>query len=98
MRRFVTMDETWICHQDSKLIQEQLQWTEKGCSAPKQVKYVKFAKWFWHHFFAMLKEFCETINSEYYCTVLDKFDTKISEKRPDLNKKKIIFHQELSYL
>ncbi|KAB0800747.1 hypothetical protein PPYR_06486 [Photinus pyralis] len=38
LRRFITMDGTWIYHHDSKLRQERLQWTEAGCSAPKQVK------------------------------------------------------------
>ena len=38
LRRFITMDETWIYHHYPKLKQERLQWTEAGCSALKQVK------------------------------------------------------------
>ena len=44
MRRFITMDETWIYHHDPKLKQERLQWIEAGSSAPKQVKSERSAK------------------------------------------------------
>ena len=44
LRRFITMDEAWIYHQDPKLKQERLQWTEACCSAPKQVKLQRSAK------------------------------------------------------
>lgn len=36
----------------------------------------------------------KTINSDYYCILLDQLDAKIHEKRPGLQKKKIIFHQD----
>ena len=36
----------------------------------------------------------KTINSEYYCNLLDQFDARIREKRPVLQKKNIIFHQD----
>ena len=44
VRRFITMDETWIYHHDPKLKQERLQWIEAGSSAPKQVKSERSAK------------------------------------------------------
>jgi hypothetical protein len=34
VRRFVTMDETWIHHYTQKSKQQSKQWTEAGCSAP----------------------------------------------------------------
>jgi len=36
----------------------------------------------------------KTINSEYYCNLLDKQKEKINEKRPGLQKKKVLFHQD----
>ena len=36
----------------------------------------------------------KTINSEYYCNLLDQLDKNIREKRPGLQKKTIIFHQD----
>ena len=36
----------------------------------------------------------KSINSEYYCNLLDQLHDKIREKRPSLQKKKIIFHQD----
>lgn len=99
-RRFITMGETWIYHHDPKLKQEQLQWTEAGCSAPKQVKHTRSARKvmalvFWDAKGILLIDYLEkgkTINSEYYCNLLDQLDEKIREKRPGLQKKKIIYH------
>ena len=36
----------------------------------------------------------KTINSEYYCNLLDQLNVQIREKRPGLQRKKIIFHQD----
>ena len=36
----------------------------------------------------------KTINSEYYCSLLDQLDEEIREKKTGLKKKKIIFHQD----
>lgn len=95
VRRFITMDETWIYHHDPKLKQERLQWTEPGCSAPKQVKSQRSAKKvmasvFWDAKGILLIDYLEkgkTINSEYYCQLLDQLDAKVREKRPGLNNK-----------
>ena len=38
----------------------------------------------------------KTINSEYYCSLLNQLDEKIREKRPGLQHKQIIFHQNNS--
>ena len=101
VRRFITMDETWIYHHDPKLKQERLQWIEAGSSAPKQVKSERSAKKimasiFWDAKGVLLIDYLEkgkTINSEYYCNLLDQLDKNIREKRPGLQKK-IIFHQD----
>ncbi len=57
VRKFRTMDETWIYHYDSKLKQERLQWIEAGCSAPKQVKSERSAKKVMESVFGMQKGF-----------------------------------------
>ena len=102
VRRFITMDETWIYHHDPKLKQERLQWIEAGSSAPKQVKSERSAKKimasiFWDAKGVLLIDYLEkgkTINSEYYCNLLDQLDKNIREKRSGLQKKTIIFHQD----
>ena len=38
LRRFKTMDGTWIYYHDPKLKLQRLPWTEAGCSAPTQAK------------------------------------------------------------
>jgi len=35
VRRFITMDEAWIHHYTPESKQQSEQWTEAGCSAPK---------------------------------------------------------------
>ena len=85
-----------------KLKQERLQWIEAGSSAPKQVKSERSAKKimassFWDAKGVLLIDYLEkgkTINSEYYCNLLDQLDKNIREKRPGLQKKTIIFHQD----
>jgi histone-lysine N-methyltransferase SETMAR len=40
IRRFITMDETWIHHYTPESKQQSKQWTEAGCSAPKETRSV----------------------------------------------------------
>lgn len=102
VRRLITMDETWVYHYDPELRQQRAEWTEAGCSAPKQVKGSKSSKKvmasvFWDAKGILLIDYLQTgrtITGEYYCSLLDQLDEKIREKRPGLKKKKIIFHQD----
>ena len=102
VRRFVTMDETWVYHYDPKLRQQTAEWTEPGCSAPKQVKASKSSKKvmasvFWDAKGILLIDYLQTgktITGEYYKNLLDQLDKKIREKRPGLLHKKIIYHQD----
>ena len=81
MRRFITMDETWIYHHDPKLKQERL-----------QLKLVLFRtigkKDYGINFFAkgvLLIDYLEkgkTINSEYYCNLLDSWIKIFVKKDP----------------
>jgi histone-lysine N-methyltransferase SETMAR len=45
-------------------------------------------------FFIDYLEKGKTITGEYYSSLLTRLDEKIREKRPSLQKKKIIFHQD----
>jgi hypothetical protein len=49
MRRFITMDKTWIHHYTPESKQQSKQWTEAGCSAPKEKRSLKvMASVFWN--------------------------------------------------
>jgi len=43
VRRFITIDETWIHHYTLESKQQLKQWTEAGCSAPKKTRSVPSA-------------------------------------------------------
>jgi hypothetical protein len=47
VRRFITMDETWIHHYTTESKQQLKQWIEAGCSAPKKASSVPSAQKFW---------------------------------------------------
>jgi uncharacterized protein YaaR (DUF327 family) len=46
------------------------------------------------YIFIDLLEKGQTINSEYYIALLERFTDEIKKKRPHLNKKKVLFHQD----
>lgn len=101
-RRFITVDETWIHHYTPETKEQSKQWTEAGGSAPKKAKTIQsagkvMATVFWDFKGILLIDYLQkgkTINSEYYCNILDQLNVKIREKRPGLQHKKIIFHQD----
>jgi hypothetical protein len=98
--RFITMDETWIHHYTPESKQQAKQWTEARCSAPKKTRSVLsagkvMASVFWDAEGILFIDYLEkdkTINGEYYSNLLTRLE--ICEKRPGLQKKKIIFHQD----
>jgi histone-lysine N-methyltransferase SETMAR len=94
--------ETWIHHYTPESKQQSKQWTEAGCSAPKKTRSVPsagkvMALVFWNAegilFINYLKK-GKTITGKYYSNLLTRLDGKIREKRPGLQMKKIIFHQD----
>lgn len=102
IRRFITMDETWVHHYTPETKQQSKQWTEAGCSAPKKAKTIPsagkvMASVFWDAKGILLIDYLEkgkTITGEYYANLLDRLDEEIRKRRPGLAKKKIIFHQD----
>jgi len=96
------MDETWIHHYTPESKQQSKQQTEAGCSAPKKTRSVPsagkvMASVFWNAEGTLFIDYLEkgkTITGEHYSNLLTRLDEKIHEKRPCLQKKKIIFHQD----
>jgi len=100
VRRFITMDETWIHHYTLESKHQSKQWTEAGCSAPKKTRSVPLAgkvmaSVFWDTEGILFIDYLEKgkkITGEYYSNLLTRLDDKSREKRPGLQKKNIIFH------
>ena len=99
LRRFVTVDETWIHHNTPETKQQSKQWTARGEPVPKKAKTVLsagkvMATVFWDAKGILLVDYLEkgkTINGQYYANLLDQLKEKIREQRPGLAKKKCCF-------
>jgi len=104
VRRFITVDESWIHHYTPESKQQSKEWAEAGCSARKKTRSVPvpsagkvMASVFWEAesiFFIDYLEKGKTITGEYYFNLLTRLDEKIREKRPGLQKNKIVFYQD----
>ncbi|KAL6257504.1 hypothetical protein P5V15_011074 [Pogonomyrmex californicus] len=102
LRRFITVDETWIHHYIPETKEQSKQWTAKGEPAPKKVKTVPsagkvMATVFWDSHGIVCIDYLEkgkTITGAYYASLLDKLKAEIAKKRPHLKKKKVLFHQD----
>src|SRR5436190_23921294 len=101
-RRLITVDETWIHHYTPEIKIQSKQWTAKGEPAPKKAKTVfsagkVMATVFWDSHGVILIDYLQkekTITGAYYASLLDKLKAELAEKRPHLQKKKILFHQD----
>ncbi|KAG5316615.1 SETMR methyltransferase, partial [Pseudoatta argentina] len=79
LRRFITVDETWIHYFTPETKEQSKQWTSPSESAPMKAKIMKLTG-------------KQTINGDYYAALLDRFNI-LKKKRPHLAKKKVLFHQ-----
>jgi histone-lysine N-methyltransferase SETMAR len=101
VHQLITMNETWIHHYTPESKQKSNQWTEAGCSGPKKTRSVPSAgkitaSVFWDAegiLFIGYLEKGKKKTGEYYSNLLTRLDEKIHEKRPGLQKKSFIFHQ-----
>lgn len=101
-RRLVTTDETWLHYYEPERKEQSKQWTQKGENTPRKFKRTisagkVMASVFWDANGILLVDYLEkgrTINSEYYCALLDKLRAAIDEKRPSTKRKKILFLQD----
>lgn len=102
LRRYITMDETWIHHYVPEDKQQSAEWVGPGERPSKHVKQDRWAgkvlaRVFWDAhgiiFIDYLKK-GKTVNKEYYTALVDRLNDEIKKKRPHLSKKKILFHQD----
>lgn len=96
------MDETWIHHYTPESNRQSAQWKAKGESPPKRPKTQQsagkvMASVFWDAHGIIFIDYLEkgkTINSDYYIALLERLKDEIAKKRPQLKKKKVLFHQD----
>ena len=100
LRRFVTVNETWIQHNTTETKQQSKQWVLTAESAPEKVKMGLSANKvmstvFWDARGVIHIDYLQkgrTINGEYYTNLLDRFNEDLKKKLPHLTKKKVLFH------
>lgn len=102
LRRFVTVDETWIHWYIPETKEQSKQWTSPDERAPKKAKTVPsagkvMATVFWDSQGVIHIDYLEkgkTITGRYYADLLGRFDVELKKKRPRLAKKKVLFHHD----
>lgn len=102
LRRFITVDETWIHHYTPETKIQSKQWIEAGSNAPKKAKVTPsagkiMAIVFWDAQGIILIDYLvsqRTITGKYYVGLLNNLNKEIKKKRPHLQKKKVLFHHD----
>lgn len=102
LRRFVTVDETWVHYYTPETKEQSKQWTFRGEPAPRKAKVVPsagkvMATVFWDSRGVIFIDYLEkgrTITGEYYKCLLDRLAHEIGQKRPHLSRKKVLFHHD----
>lgn len=102
LRRYVTMDETWIHHYTPESSRQSAEWRASDEPNPKRGKTQQsagkvMASVFWDAHGIIFIDYLQkgqTINSDYYIALLDRLKKEIVTKRPHLKKKKVLFHQD----
>ena len=95
LRRYVTVNESWINYRTPETKSQSNMWTGSGESAPKKAKTVPSAgkvmvTIFWESHGIILMDYLQkgkTITEEYYASLLNRFEAILKEKRPHLAKK-----------
>lgn len=90
LRRFISVDKTWIHHYTPETKQQSKQWTKSGERPPKKAKTVLSAgkvmtTVLWDSQGIILVDYLEkgkTISSTYYASLLDKLNGVLKTKRP----------------
>ena len=102
LKRFVTMDETWVHHFTPGAKQQSKQWKHPGSAPPKKAKTVPsagkvMASVFWDADGILLIDYLQkgqTINGTYYASLLTQLREKIKIKRRGKLTKGVLFHQD----
>ena len=101
-RCYVAMDKTWIHHCTPESNWSSAEWTAVGEKCPKRPKTQMWAgkvmvSVFWDAHGVLFMDYLEkgkTINSEHYIGQLMRLKNEIGEKRLEMKKKKVLFHQD----
>ena len=101
LRRYVTVDETWIHHFTPESSRQSAEWRMTGESRPKRAKTQQSAtkvmtSVFWDANGIIFIDYLEkgkTINSDYYMVLLDRLKAEIAKKRPHMKKKNLSSRQ-----
>jgi len=88
LSRLVTIDETWLCHYDQETKQRSMEWRHSSSPRPKKFRVQKssgkvLASIFWDQD-GILVDYLpkgQTINVEYYCSLLVQLKDILKEKR-----------------
>lgn len=96
------MDETWIHHYTPESKRQSSEWRTAGESRPKRPKTQQsagkvMASVFWDTHGVIFIDYLEkgkSINSDYYIDLLVRLKEEIAKKRPHMQRKKILFHQD----
>lgn len=102
LRRIVTCDESWVNFYTPELKSQSQQWLPKGSNPPIKAKRVASEK---KTMLILFFDFegpiyqhhvpkATTINSKYYCEVLERFLTHLRRKRPEKFKGEWLLHQD----
>ena len=102
LKRFVTMDETWVHYFTLEAKQQSKQWKHPGSPPPKKAKTVPsagkvMASVFWDADAILLIDYLQkgqTINGTYYASFLTQLREKIKIKRRGKLTKGVLFHQD----
>jgi len=93
------MDETWLYHYDPDTKQESMEWRHSGSPHPKKFRVQKsaggvLASIFWDLDSILLIDYLpkgQTINAEYYLSLLVQLKDILKEKRPGKITKGVFF-------
>ena len=102
LRRYMTIDETWIHHYTPETRRSSAEWKAAGENRPKRPKTQQWAgkvmaSLFWDAHRILFIDYLEkgkTINNEYYMALLNWLRAKIKKKWPHMQKKNVLFHQD----
>ena len=100
--RLVTMNETWLYHYDPKTKQQSVKWRHSGLTRPKKFRVQKFdgkvlASIFWDLYGILLIDHLpkdQTINMEYYSSLLLQLKDILKEKRHGKVTKVVLFSHD----
>ena len=89
LSRLVTMDETWLYHYDPETKQQSMEWRHSSSPRPKKFRVQKsagkvLASIFWDQDGILLIDYLpkgQTINAEYYSSLLVQLKDILNEKR-----------------